>query len=72
MGEQGVVVAECLVMQRFPEARAAWLGGSVAAGEQTSTSDLDITVLLGGPPAPFRSSEVVDGWPVEFFVQTEC
>ncbi|UNB52892.1 nucleotidyltransferase domain-containing protein [Mycolicibacterium sp. YH-1] len=71
MGEQGVVVAERLVMQRFPEARAAWLGGSVAAGEQTSTSDLDITVLLDGPPAPFRSSEVLDGWPVEFFVQTE-
>jgi GNAT superfamily N-acetyltransferase len=71
MGEQGVVVAERVVMQRFPDARAAWLGGSVATGQQTSTSDLDITVLLDGPPAPFRSSEVVDGWPVEFFVQTE-
>lgn len=71
MGEQAVDVAERLVIQRFPEARAAWLGGSVAAGQQTSTSDLDITVLLGGSPAPFRSSEVVDGWPVEFFVQTE-
>ncbi|UNB52910.1 nucleotidyltransferase domain-containing protein [Mycolicibacterium sp. YH-1] len=71
MAERGALVAERLVMARFPEARAAWLGGSVAAGEQTSTSDLDITVLLDGPPAPFRSSEVIDGWPVEFFVQTE-
>jgi len=70
MVEQGVVVAKRLVVQRFPDARAAWLGGSVAARQQTSMSDLDITVLLDGPPAPFRSSETVDGWPVEFFVQT--
>ncbi len=71
MVEQAAVVATRLVRQRFPDARAAWLGGSVAACESTSTSDLDVTVLLDGPPAPFRSSHVVDGWPVEFFVQTE-
>jgi predicted nucleotidyltransferase len=71
MDEQGTVVAMRLVRQRFPDARAAWLGGSVAARRATSNSDLDVTVLLDGPPAPFRSSHVVDGWPVEFFVQTE-
>jgi hypothetical protein len=43
----------------------------VAAGQETPASDLDITVLLDGPPAPYRSSEMVDRWPVEFFVQTE-
>jgi predicted nucleotidyltransferase len=53
MGEQ---VASELVAQRFPDARAAWLGGSVAPGTATSTSDLDITVLLAGPPAPMRES----------------
>ena len=68
--EQAAVVATRLVRQRFPDARVAWLGGSVAACESTSTSDLDVTVLLDGP-APFRSSHVVEGWPVEFFVQTE-
>jgi ribosomal protein S18 acetylase RimI-like enzyme len=47
------------------------LGGSVAAGTATETSDLDITVLLSGPPAPFRHSETIDGWLVEWFVQTE-
>lgn len=67
----GVSIARQLVVSRFPHARAAWLGGSVAAGTSTPTSDLDITVLLDGPPAPYRSSEVTDGWPVEWFVQTE-
>lgn len=67
----GLAVARRLVADRYPQARAAWLGGSVASGHATETSDLDITVLLSGPPAPFRNSEMVDGWPVEWFVQTE-
>lgn len=67
----GFVVAHELVAQRFPQARAAWLGGSVAAGTATATSDLDITVLLDGAPAPYRASETFDDWPVEWFVQTE-
>lgn len=67
----GLAVARRLVADRYPHARAAWLGGSVASGHATATSDLDITVLLSGPPAPFRHSEIVEGWPVEWFVQTE-
>lgn len=67
----GVTVARRLVAERYPQAKAAWLGGSVAAGTHTQTSDLDITVLLSGPPAPFRHSETIDGWPVEWFIQTE-
>jgi hypothetical protein len=66
-----VWTARHVVAQRFPQARAAWLGGSVFTGTTTATSDLDVTVLLDGRPAPYRSSEVVDGWPVEFFIQTE-
>jgi predicted nucleotidyltransferase len=65
-----VATAKALVAERFPEARAAWLAGSVVAGEATQTSDLDITVLLPGPPAPFRESLEYDGWPVELFVHT--
>ncbi|WP_280316668.1 nucleotidyltransferase domain-containing protein [Nocardia wallacei] len=64
-------LAELLVRERFPEARAAWLGGSTADGSATATSDLDITVLLAGPPAPYRESLVHRGKPVELFVQTE-
>ena len=67
----GVAVARRLATQRYPQARAAWWGGSVAAGTATETSDLDITVLLSGSPAPFRQSETIAEWPVEWFVQTE-
>lgn len=62
--------ARALVAVRFPGARAAWLAGSVVAGTATPTSDLDVTVLLPGPPAPFRESLVHAGWPVELFVHT--
>ena len=68
--EQAVTTARALVAERFPEARAAWLAGSVVAGTATASSDLDITVLLPGPPAPFRESLVHDGWPVELFVHS--
>jgi hypothetical protein len=68
--DEVVATAKGLVAERFPEARAAWLAGSVVSGEATPTSDLDITVLLSGPPAPFRESLVHDGWPVELFVHT--
>lgn len=63
--------ARNLVLAHFPQVRAAWLGGSVALGTPTATSDLDITVLLAGPPAPYRESLNHEGWPVELFVQTE-
>lgn len=64
-------VARQLVMEEFPDARAAWLGGSVARGDASPTSDLDIAVLLDGPPAPMRKSLEYGGWPVELFVHTE-
>lgn len=67
----GLTAARDLVGERFPEARAAWLGGSVVAGTATGGSDLDVTVLLPGPPAPFRESLRYAGWPVELFVHTE-
>lgn len=68
--DEAVVTARALVAERFPDARAAWLAGSVVAGRATATSDLDVTVLLAGPPAPFRESLRYAGWPVELFVHT--
>ncbi|WP_405662872.1 nucleotidyltransferase domain-containing protein [Streptomyces sp. NBC_01166] len=67
-----VSIAKELVRDRFPEAQAAFLAGSVLTHHRTPTSDLDIVVLLTGPPAPFRESLIHDGWPVELFVQTEA
>jgi nucleotidyltransferase-like protein len=66
-----VQTARAVVLERFPDARAAWLGGSVARGTPSPTSDLDITVLLPGPPAPYRDTLTVQGWPVGLFVQTD-
>ena len=68
--DDAVTTARELVAGRFPEARAAWLAGSVVSGTATATSDLDVTVLLPGPPAPFRESLEYDGWPVELFVHS--
>jgi predicted nucleotidyltransferase len=68
--DDAVASAKALVAERFPEARAAWLSGSVVAGTATPTSDLDITILLPGPLAPFRESLEYDGWPVELFVHS--
>jgi predicted nucleotidyltransferase len=67
---EAVATAKALVAERFPGARAAWLAGSVVSGTATPTSDLDITILLPGPPAPFRESLEYDGWPVELFVHS--
>ncbi|WP_165949480.1 nucleotidyltransferase domain-containing protein [Kribbella turkmenica] len=69
--DEAVAVARQLVAEQYPDARAAWLGGSVVRGDAGSTSDLDITVLLSGPPAPSRRSLEYGGWPVELFVHTE-
>ncbi|MDQ2846160.1 MAG: nucleotidyltransferase domain-containing protein [Actinomycetota bacterium] len=69
--DASVEQATGLVASTFPEARAAWLGGSVAAGTATASSDLDITVLLTGAPAPFRESLHHKDIPVEFFVHTD-
>jgi hypothetical protein len=62
--------AASFVAQEFPEALAAFLGGSVLTEHRTPTSDLDVVVLLAGPPAPYRETFWHDGWVVEAFVHT--
>jgi hypothetical protein len=63
--------ARDLVAERFPEARWALLSGSVLGARRTATSDLDVVVMLGKPPAPYRESLRWRGWPVELFVNDE-
>jgi hypothetical protein len=60
--------ARALVGERFAGAPAAFLGGSVLSPLRTATSDLDIVIILAGPPAPYRESMRWRGWPVETFV----
>ncbi|MFG2158190.1 nucleotidyltransferase domain-containing protein [Streptomyces olivaceus] len=68
----GIDAARAVVEKQHPEARTAFLGGSVAVGRGTATSDLDVVVLLHGAPAPYRESLQYAGWPVEMFVHTEA
>jgi hypothetical protein len=60
--------ARALVSERFPAALAAFLGDGVLSSRRTATSDLDIVVVLSGPPAPYRESLRWRGWPTETFV----
>ena len=64
--------ARALVAERFPGALAAFLGGGVLSARRTATSDLDIVVVIAGPPAPFRESLRWRGWPVELFVHDQA
>jgi len=60
--------ARALVAARFPAAVAAFLGPGILSDRRTATSDLDIVVVLPGPPAPYRESLRWRDWPVELFV----
>jgi hypothetical protein len=66
-----VHTAREFVLGRFPDARAAILGGSAATARRTPLSDLDVVVVVGGPPAPFRETTEHGGWVVELFCNTE-
>jgi hypothetical protein len=63
--------AQAICEEHHPDARAAFLGGSVITNRRTATSDLDIVVLLHGAPAPYRLSVHDHGWPAELLVHTE-
>ena len=65
-----VRTARDLVTARFPDARAAILGGSANTVRRTPFSDLDIVVFLDGPPAPYRETTEHEGLPVEWFCHT--
>lgn len=69
--EEAIEVASQLVKERFSLAAQAWLGGSVALGQVTSTSDLDITIL-DESAVVHRESLKFAGWPVELFVHSEA
>ncbi|SDO81981.1 nucleotidyltransferase domain-containing protein [Lentzea jiangxiensis] len=65
-----VQVARDLLDVRYPLARAAFLGGSVAAGTYTANSDLDMVVIVDDLPGAFRETLQHRGWPVELFCHT--
>lgn len=62
--------ASRLVSTHLPEVSMAFLTGSAARGNATSTSDLDIVAILPGQPAPFRQTLTFEGQLAELFVHT--
>lgn len=63
-----IEAATLFIQDHFPFCQAALLGGSVVRGEETSTSDLDIVVLLEDLTSEYRESLIAHGWPIEVFV----
>ncbi|PEB50611.1 nucleotidyltransferase [Bacillus pseudomycoides] len=57
-----------IIESQFPNCDVALLGGSVARGEETKTSDLDIVILDQNLSSCYRESFFSNGWPVEVFV----
>lgn len=57
-----------ILAEKFPEARVAFLAGSVVRGDHTEMSDLDLVVVFDRLPQAYRESFVFGGWPVEAFV----
>jgi len=64
------VAATRVIEERFPECRDAFLSNSVLTSRRTPTSDLDIVIVLDGPPAPYRETIRAHGWVVELFVHS--
>jgi hypothetical protein len=67
-----VEAAKAFVVVHFVDCLAALLGGSVARGDATATSDLDVVIITADPEVPYRESFVYAGWPVEAFVHSEA
>jgi hypothetical protein len=65
-----IQAATDLVRERFPEAVAAVLGGTVLGPLRTPLSDLDIVVLRAESAPVFRETVAYAGWTVELFVST--
>ena len=60
--------ASALVRERFEHAVAAFLGGSALSPQRTTSSDLDIVVIIDEEGAPYRETLRYDGWLCELFV----
>ena len=68
MKMEGQDAARAFVATHFPDCLAAVLFGSVARGEATATSDLDIIIVTNEDISPYRKSYREHGWFIEAFV----
>jgi hypothetical protein len=66
-----IVAASRLVEERFAQCRVAFLSNTVLSSRRTPTSDLDVVVVLDGPPGPYRETVRAHGRIVELFVHSK-
>ncbi|MER7503131.1 cupin domain-containing protein [Nonomuraea pusilla] len=66
-----VSAARSLLDELFPDALYAFLGGSAITERRTSTSDLDVVVVVEGLTRPYRESRLWRELPVELLVHGE-
>jgi len=67
---KAIDAAQKIIESQFPHCDVALLGGSIARGEATKTSDLDIVIFDESLSNCYRESFFSNGWPVEVFVHT--
>ncbi|WP_439741453.1 nucleotidyltransferase domain-containing protein [Bacillus pseudomycoides] len=67
---KAIDAAQKIIESQFPHCDVALLGGSIARGEATKTSDLDIVIFDESLSHCYRESFFSNGWPVEVFVHT--
>lgn len=65
---KAIDAAQNIITLQFSNCDVALLGGSVARGEATKTSDLDIVIVDQSLTSCYRESFYSNGWPVEVFV----
>ncbi len=68
MLDEVVKIANAIRTQRYPDALAFFVAGSLVRGEGTAFSDLDLVVVYDSLPNAYRESFCFEGFPVEAFV----
>lgn len=63
-----IEVADAVRLERYPDAQAMFVGGSIVRGEGTPFSDLDCIVVYAQTPHAYRESFRSDGYAIEVFV----
>jgi hypothetical protein len=69
--ERALALAQRQIEQAFPDAEAAWIGGSLFSGCGTAHSDIDVVVLRPRVDAGSRQVFQAGRMPVEAFVHDD-
>lgn len=57
-----------LIQERYSDAKAVFLAGSVPQQQETTTSDLDIVIIFDHLPNAYREAFLYESWPIDAFI----